>query len=159
VVILADWSDLFVAAAGASAALAGLIIVAMSVNIETIVKFETLPSRAAATIALMVLVVVVSIGGLVPELPIVPLGWIVVAASLVGLVVALESGWRMVKSGLGSGIAKSLVVLAPIVAMAIGGGMLAAGDITGLYAIAAGMALAFVGAVLNSWVLLVEIRR
>ena len=37
---VSNWSNLFVAAAGASAALAGLVFVAVSINIERILKFE-----------------------------------------------------------------------------------------------------------------------
>ena len=47
---VAAWRDFFTACAGASAALAGLIFVALSVNIGEILKFEHLPARAAAAI-------------------------------------------------------------------------------------------------------------
>ena len=45
------WTTFFVAASGASAALAGLVFVALSVNISHIIKAPHLPPRAAATIA------------------------------------------------------------------------------------------------------------
>lgn len=37
-----DWSELFVASAGASAALTGLLFVAVSVNVERILEFHLL---------------------------------------------------------------------------------------------------------------------
>jgi hypothetical protein len=61
---LEAWKDLLVATAGASAALAGLVTVAIATNIGEILKFPWLPSRAATSIALLVLVLVVSIAGL-----------------------------------------------------------------------------------------------
>ena len=44
------WSDFYVAAVGGSAALAGLLVVAISINIAQIMKFPLLPGRAAQTI-------------------------------------------------------------------------------------------------------------
>lgn len=157
---IADWSDLFVAAAGASAALAGLIIVAMSVNIEVIVKYPTLPSRAGATIALLVLVTLASIVGLVPGIPVTWTGWAVVAFSLGGLAFCLESSVRMFRDREAKApLYKSAVLVIPALAFLVGGGMLVAGDVAGLYFVVVGMLLAFIGTIVNAWVLLVEIRR
>jgi modulator of FtsH protease len=62
----ADWTDLFVASAGASAALTGLLFVAVSVNIHDILKYEGLPARALQTLLLLLSAVVVSLVGLIP---------------------------------------------------------------------------------------------
>jgi hypothetical protein len=51
-------------AAGASAALVGLVIVAISVNIQRILEQPQLPSRGGATVATLVLVLVSSIAEL-----------------------------------------------------------------------------------------------
>src|ERR1700691_5869650 len=55
------WHDFFVALAGASAAPAGLLFVALSINIDRIIKMPWLPPRAAATMLLLV-------GGLIEAL-------------------------------------------------------------------------------------------
>jgi hypothetical protein len=62
----AEWESLFVAEAGASAALAGLLFVALSINLERILKGSGLPGRAGEAIVLLLTVLVVSTFGLVP---------------------------------------------------------------------------------------------
>lgn len=62
----AEWESLFVAEAGASAALAGLLFVALSINLERILKGIGLPGRAGEAIVLLLTVLVVSTFGLVP---------------------------------------------------------------------------------------------
>ncbi len=61
------WSDLFVASAGASAALAGLVFVAISINVEAIVRNKGLPGMGLVTIMLLLGVLIVSLFGLVPD--------------------------------------------------------------------------------------------
>ena len=61
-----EWSDLFVASAGAGAALAGLVFVAVSINIDRILAGEGLPERALATVLTLLMAVCVSIVGLIP---------------------------------------------------------------------------------------------
>lgn len=68
---VAQWSDFNVAMVGASAALAGLVIVAASVNIRKIVEATTLTSRLAAAISALVLALVVSAVGLMPDIDLV----------------------------------------------------------------------------------------
>jgi hypothetical protein len=61
-----DWTEFFTASAGAAAALAGLVFVAGSINVERILQFKGLPERALATVLLLLCVVLVSLIGLIP---------------------------------------------------------------------------------------------
>ena len=63
------WGELFLAEAGASAALGGLLFVAVSINLERIISIRSLPGAALATIVLLVAVLMVSTFALVPEQP------------------------------------------------------------------------------------------
>jgi modulator of FtsH protease len=54
-----SWHELFVAAAGAAAALAGLVFVAVSINVQRILQFAWLPARSLRTVMLLIGVVIV----------------------------------------------------------------------------------------------------
>jgi modulator of FtsH protease len=157
-----QWSDLFVATAGASAALAGLVFVAVSINIERILKFKGLPERALETVLLLLGVLLVSVVGLIPGQSSVALGAELLAVSLtLGAVIArlptaheasvgeprvwLWGRWSVRAAG-----------TMPFV---VGGASLLVGSGGGLYWVVAGIVFALVGAVTNAWVLLVEILR
>ena len=60
----AEWDSLFLAEAGASAALAGLLFVALSINLERILKGAGLPGRAGEAIMLLLAVLAVARGRL-----------------------------------------------------------------------------------------------
>src|ERR1700712_601264 len=93
------WHDLFIASAGAAAALAGLIIVAMSVNIKEIIAIPSMPSRAGTSIANLVLIVVVSVGGLIPVQAAWMLGLESLVFALIALAFAVDATARMALEG------------------------------------------------------------
>jgi modulator of FtsH protease len=156
-----EWSDLFVATTGASAALAGLVFVAVSINIERILKFKGLPERALETVLLLLGVLLISVVGLIPGQDEVALGAELLGVSLIlGAVIARlptthesfvgERAWLW---------GRWSVRVAGTVPFIIGAVSLLAGSGGGLYWVVAGIVFAVTGAVINAWVLLVEILR
>src|ERR1700733_8606398 len=63
---ISQWHDLFIAEAGAAAALAGLLFVAVSINLKQILAFPVLPARAAAALVTLIVALIVSTLALVP---------------------------------------------------------------------------------------------
>ena len=157
----AEWTDLLVATAGAAAALTGLVFVAVSINVQHILKFAGLPERALATLLLLLGVVIVSMVGLTPGQGPVALGAELIAIGLVGVLVTTrlirhpQADPEVTRTRAGV----LVVVAAGTLPFIVGGVSVILGAGGGLYWILAGMVFALVGAVLNAWVLLVEILR
>lgn len=158
------WTNFFIAAAGASASLAGLIFVSLSVNINRIIKVTHLPARAAATIGSLILILICSMAVLMPQ-SIFALGIELLLFSLLAWAMKVWSAYRafaerkrthrpvfeaLVETTLGQ------IQVLPFLA---GSFLLILGNGFGFYWIAGGVIAVFVFSVLNGWILLVEILR
>jgi modulator of FtsH protease len=76
------WSDFFVATAGVAGALAGLLFVAISINLEKILELPSAISRSAEAMLVLAGVLAVALTALVPAQSIHHLGTIVLAAAI-----------------------------------------------------------------------------
>jgi hypothetical protein len=63
------WSTYFSTLAESAATLAGLLFVAVSINLSRVVAISGLPERALASITALVTIVVISVFGLLPQPP------------------------------------------------------------------------------------------
>jgi hypothetical protein len=159
----AGWTDLFVAAAGAAAALTGLVFVAVSINIKAILDSPGLPERALTTVLELLGVAIVSICCLAPgqsihTLAIELLGWSI--ALSVATLVLLWASIKARKEDEPTYLASYLGITAPgIVPFIAGAVSLLVGHGGGLYWAFGGIIGALVGGVAGAWVFLVEILR
>lgn len=154
--------EFFVAGAGAGAALAGLIIVAMTVSIDTMLALPGLTSRAATAIGLLVATTIISLAGLIDQ----PAWAFGVEALLIGLAaaaLAIDSMIRVVRGrgefSLAGALFKTAIGVLPAGLFVVGAVCALCGSETAAVWIGIGSLVAIVVSVLNAWVLLVEIRR
>ena len=161
---LEPWKDFNVAMVGATAALAGLLIVAMSVNIATIMASATLPARAGASVATLVLAIVAGAFGLVPGQPVELYGAEVLAGAVAAGVFQVHSMRVLatkdrVSSQWGR-FAKATVGVLPLLGFLVGGVLLVTGSAAaGLAFVAVGSVLAVITSIVLAWVVLVEVLR
>ena len=157
------WNALCGATAAASAALAGLVFVGVSINLKQITTYPWLPNRALEAIALLVLVLLASTLVLAPGQPSWVLGvellavtlpaWAVVAMIHRSAFAAMPREYRRsLAVRVAAGEATLLLfALAGVTLLLHGGG--------GLYWILPAMVLGQAVGVYNAWVLLIEIVR
>jgi hypothetical protein len=159
----AGWGELFLAEAGASAALAGLLFVAISINLTKILEVRGHVGRAGEAIVLLVAVLIVSTLVLVPDQPRATLGVELLVAGLLAWSILVGIHAKAVRGRVGP----SRAVLAGRIAMAqvavlpfpVAGASLLLQAGGGLYWLVPGVVFCLVVAVLNAWVLLIEILR
>jgi hypothetical protein len=160
---LADWEPFFSAIIAAAAALTGLLFVAVSINLERILKGgRFLRARAAETLATLLLVVASSALVLVPQnIRLVGVEILIIVVPMLVITVRSQLGQRRrnrddpllwtISRMASTAVATVPCTLAGISLIAHWGG--------GLYWLVPTAWPGIVGAVYNAWVLLVEIVR
>jgi hypothetical protein len=160
--LTAGWGEFLVASAGASAALAGLVMVAISVNIKEILTIPSLPARAGAAVGSLVLAVVASLAALIPGQPAAALGTeILIGTVLTGVLHAVSVRQILAQNASPriNRVMRLPVALLQFVPLLVGAGVLISGAEGGLYWVAAGLTMTIIASMLDAWVLMVEILR
>jgi hypothetical protein len=159
----AQWTGFFSAEVSASGALTGLLFVAVSINLPRILAISLLPARAAKALTTLVAILIAASFCLVPGQSKLFLGLeLIFVGTVAWFMVAI---WERASSR-GNTYVRSLqkVLLAliahsSVVPMIICGISLAIGYGGGLYWLVAGVIISFIAALLDAWVLLIEIQR
>jgi hypothetical protein len=157
------WANFFAAELAATASLTGLIIVAVSINLQHILAFPQLPGRAAEMLIMLVGALLACSFGLLPgQSPrlfgveilgtglLMSVSPIVIQARTVSIIKTQPLAWWLWRH---------LIDLCSGVPVLVGGCYLVAGASGGLYWIAAGVLATLAATVWNAWVLLIEILR
>ncbi|MGA8312245.1 MAG: hypothetical protein WB755_19600 [Terriglobales bacterium] len=157
------WVNLMIAEAGASAALTGLVFVAVSINLEKVLRYPSLPGRARESITQLFSVLVIATLCLIPNQSMAALGWQLLLLGLCQWTMTAFLQLRYVTQHRGepwhwmgtrvllNQLSSLPVCVAGISLMVHSGG--------GLYWLVPGILFSFIAGVFHAWVLLIEILR
>ena len=158
-----DWSNFFAAMAESAATLTGLIFVGVSINLARILSTKALPDRALESLILLLNILIISAHSLVPHRTIGFIGYeILFTASITwGILIYLDT--RILRNteksqkryAIQNAIFSQLATLPYI----LGGIMILCQGFDGIYYIIPGIIISFIKAIIDAWVLLVEIHR
>ncbi len=161
-----DWTAFLATEVGASAALAGLIFVGVSINLKSIVSPQSpaLPNRALEALLALLAVLILASLLLIPAQPQVVIGvetLVVGVATWVALTVIQVRDWRRTPGEYWRIFwARALLTqLASLPFIAAGVSILRSGSWVGFYLIALAVVFSFLLAFLNTWILVIEISR
>jgi modulator of FtsH protease len=161
--VIAGWTDFFIAAAGALGALVGLVFVSLSINLARIIELPGLAGRAGETMILLTGTLVGILVSLMPHLSAMHLGLTLSVVTLTTWIAPTVIQFRTIKSRayyrLSHEITRALLHQSATLP-----GLLSALALCGLFPggiawFAMGVIMAIIVAVMNAWVLLVEILR
>jgi modulator of FtsH protease len=161
---MGGWTDFFAAQVGAAAALAGLVIVGISINVTRILSAPGLTGRAAETLVTPTGLLIACSFSLVPHQPDWLLGGELVTTGLAMFLVPAIIQIGAHRSGAGqigpaAGIPRGLLVLFSSVPFLIAGMLLFQHASGALYWTVPGVVASLIATVINAWVLLIEILR
>lgn len=158
-----EWSSFFGAVVGAAATLTGLIFVGVSISLTKILSLPGVPTRASQSLILLLTVLIVSALCLVPRQSLQLMGaeflcigitvWAVTLKLNLAMLRRAEIGFK--KHALANIVFTQLAVLPYLVA----GVITLVSGIYGIFWLIPAIIFSFIKAVVDAWVLLVEIHR
>jgi modulator of FtsH protease len=157
------WENFFIAEVGASAALLGLLFVGISISLTRILAIAGLPNRAFLALIILLAILIVSSLLLVPDQSLTLIGIEILVVGLVVWIAATSLDVKILRSRAPqyrlpymmnftlTQLALLSYIIAGIIVLTRGAG--------GLYWLVPAILISFCKAILDAWVLLVEINR
>ncbi len=158
-----EWHDFFVASAGSSAALTGLIFVGISINLSKVLSEASLPGRALVSLILLLTVMIISLLVLIPFKSLQPPGIIILSVGVLGWILLIATDIRVFKSRdkayRNTYLFNFIINQVAVVPYIISGLLLINGQENGFNWAAVSLVFSFIKASADAWVLLIEINR
>jgi hypothetical protein len=155
------WGDFAVIIGGVSAAMVGLLFVAVSIKVELIVRSVTLRARAAQTMTLFLVVVLAAIILAIPAQPLWVFGVLMVTLGVLAAAVLTVLDRQAKRANDGTSLTRTLSAITPnaltcLLVVATGAAALF-GWRGSVYVLAAATIGAITGGVVNAWLFLVRL--
>jgi len=155
-----QWHDFFLMVGGGTAALAGLVFVAMSINLHIVASDPTHKNRAIGTLTGFTAIFLICSLALIGNQNHLSIGIEWLAVSIPATIIYIRGYVRAVKmGGSASGLSLSRTIggTACYLAQILGSIMLMFGHIAGLYIASTAMVVSFISLISGAWLLLIGI--
>lgn len=156
---VAEWGDFANTVGGASAALAGLLFVGLSLNLSEVLAYPGVSTRAGVTIGMTVALMLVAVVLAVPGQPETVVAAEIALIALVVVAGVLKTMTRPPDHSVRRMLYQIALPLLPMGLLLVGAASLAMQAGGGLYWVTAAIVTGLAAATANSWVLVVEIKR
>lgn len=160
---MTDWNNFYIAVATASATLTGLIFIGISISLTRILSVRGLPERALVSLTLLLNMLVLSLLFLVPQQSPVGFGLKVLLIGIIVWMVVTYLDRTVLQNKQSQNKQRYLINVlidqAATLFYVVSGVVMTIGGEGGLHWMVAPVLLSIIKAVIDAWVLMVEINR